>query len=300
MDKKKTLQQYGRVLEQVDLVSYNTMKIHCIADYMVLPDNCNDLKECITFLKENEILFLILGNGSNVILSSKPFHGVVVSTKEMCAIEIYPGIGKCFAEAGAMMPKLAMSSIKNGLKGLEWAASLPGTVGGSVYGNAGCYNSCCQDVLESIRILDEKGDIKEIAATDLEMSYRHSILKEHKDWIILTATFLLEKGNEKESMELIQDRKMRRLATQPLEYPSAGSVFRNPEDVPAGKLIEECGLKNTRIHDAVVSEKHANFIINVGNATGEDVLALMKKVHDTVLEKTGYDLHREQEYIEWE
>lgn len=300
MDKKKTLQQYGRVLEQVDLVSYNTMKIHCVADYMVLPDNCNDLKECITFLKENEIPFLILGNGSNVILSSKPFHGVVVSTKEMCAIEIYPGIGKCFAEAGAMMPKLAMSSIKNGLKGLEWAASLPGTVGGSVYGNAGCYNSCCQDVLESICILDEKGDIKEIAAKDLEMSYRHSILKEHKDWIILTATFLLEKGNEKESMELIQDRKMRRLATQPLEYPSAGSVFRNPEDVPAGKLIEECGLKNTRVHDAVVSEKHANFIINVGSATGEDVLALMNEVHDTVLEKTGYDLHREQEYIEWE
>lgn len=300
MDIKKELKKYGKVLESVDLVTYNTMKVHSIADYLVFPESISDIRQILTFLKENNIKYFILGNGSNVIFSSKPFHGVVISTKEMCAIEIWPGIKKAFAEAGAMMPKLAMESIKYGLKGLEWAASLPGTVGGSVYGNAGCYNSCCADILESITILDENGEIKEIPAKDLHMEYRYSMLKEKKDWIVLTATFLLEKGNEKESMDLIADRRGRRLATQPLEYPSAGSVFRNPIDVPAGKLIEDCGLKNTRVYDAVVSEKHANFIINIGNATGEDIKELMDIVHDDVLEKTGYDLHREQEYIDWE
>lgn len=300
MNLKKELKQYGKVEENADLKKYNTFRVGGKADYIVKPDNAHDVKDLIAFLKENNIPYFILGNGSNVILCSKDYHGVIIVFTEMSAIEVWPHIQTAIAEAGALMPKLAMESVDENLTGLEWAANLPGTVGGSVVGNAGCYNSSCADTLESITVLDENLEMKEIPASELAMGYRTSALKGNKDIIVLVAKFALANGNRKESLELIEDRKQRRLATQPLEYPSAGSVFRNPEDVPAGKLIEDCGLKGTKIGGAMVSEKHANFIINTGDATGEDIKALMNLVHDTVLKQKGYDLHPEQEFMEWE
>ena len=205
-----------------------------------------------------------------------------------------------YAEAGAMLPKLAQESIDKGLTGLEFAISIPGTIGGSVYGNAGAYNSCILDYIESVTVLDENGDVRIIEHEDIDYGYRYSMFKEQKNLIILGAKFFLKEGDKESSLEIIEDRKQRRIATQPLEYPSAGSVFRNPVGDFAGRLIESCNLKGYKIGGAEVSEKHANFIINSNNASGEDIYKLIKHVHSTVLEKTNVDLVIEQEFIDWE
>ena len=205
-----------------------------------------------------------------------------------------------YAEAGAMLPKLAQESIEKGLTGLEFAISIPGTIGGSIYGNAGAYNSCILDYVESVTVMDENYDVKIIEHEDIKYSYRYSMFKDQKNLIILGAKFYLKEGDKENSLAIIEDRRQRRVATQPLEYPSAGSVFRNPDGDFAGRLIEFCQLKGYTIGGAQVSEKHANFIINTNNATGEDVYKLIKYVHDIVLAKTNIDLIIEQEFIDWE
>ena len=297
---KRLLEEYATIEEHVSLKKYNTYRINGTAKYLVSPNSIADLSNVIKILKENNVKYYILGNGSNIVINDREYDGAVIKVDKLNGIEVTPEKQMAYAEAGAMLPKLAQESIDKGLTGLEFAISIPGTIGGSVYGNAGAYNSCILDYVESVTVLDENGDVRVIEHEDITYGYRYSMFKEQKNLIILGAKFFLKEGDKESSLEIIEDRRQRRVATQPLEYPSAGSVFRNPEGDFAGRLIESCNLKGYKIGGAEVSEKHANFIINSNNASGEDIYKLIKYVHSTVLEKTNVDLVIEQEFIDWE
>ena len=313
---KKLLKQFGKVIEDVDLKEHNTFKIGGRATYLVRPDTSADVKDLVTLLKEQDIKFYVLGNGSNVIFSDNYFDGVIIKLDKLCAIEVYGVFGKAFAEAGAMMPSVAAECLEESLEGFEWAVGLPGTVGGSVVTNAGCYGTSTFDILKSVTCIDTEGNFAKFEHDEIEYGYRTTMFKENKSHIILVAEFELKKGNRKVMKERITDRRKRRQKEQPLEYPSAGSIFRNPngEDPTikekiakyklkgpfAGHLIEECGLKGKKIGGAEVSTKHANFIINTGNATANDVKNLIELVHDEVLKKFEIDLIYEQELVNWE
>ena len=290
------LKEYGRVKVDVDLKSYNTYKVSAKAKYLVDVKNEDALASLVKYLNNNNISHFIIGNGSNIVVPNNDFDGVIIKLSELNQISIDDD--EVEVGAGVMLPKLVNETVNNCLKGLEWASGIPGTVGGSVVGNAGAYLSDIFTFITSIRVFDGN-EIKEISKDEIKHSYRYTSFKENKNLIILSVKLKLEKGNSDESLDLMKNRMERRLASQPLEYPSAGSTFRNPEGDYAGRLIEECGLKGKRIGGAMVSEKHANFIINYDNASASDIRELIRLVHDTVLEKTGVDLILEQELIEW-
>ncbi len=297
---KELLENYADVEENVSLVKLNTYHIGGMAKYLVKPNSINDLVEVLKVLKENKVNYFILGNGSNVVLNSKFYEGVVIKLDKINGIEISPELNTAYAEAGAMIGKVALETVNKGLTGLEFSAGIPGTVGGCIYGNAGAYNACIMDYVESVTVIDEDLNINIIKHEDIEYGYRTTMFKEQKKYVIVAAKFYLKDGDKANSLEMIKERQERRAATQPLEYPSAGSVFRNPDGDYAGRLIEFCGLKGARIGGAEVSEKHANFVINKENASSKDVHDLICYIHDTVLDKTNVDLEIEQEFIGWE
>ncbi len=294
------LMNYGSVEEHASLKGLNTYRIGGTARYLLSPNSINDLISTLKILRENNIKYFVLGNGSNVVLNDREYDGAVIRLNKLNGIEIHPDMEMAYAEAGAMLPKLAMDSVNASLMGLEFAAGIPGTVGGSIVGNAGAYNACILDYVSSVTVLDENLNVKVIEHEDIEYSYRTSSFKTSTKYIILAAKFFLKMGDKDNSLEMIENRRVRRLETQPLEYPSAGSVFRNPEGDFAGRLIESCNLKGYKIGGAEVSNKHANFIINKDNATSKDVYELIRYVHDTVKNKTNVDLVIEQEFIDWE
>lgn len=294
------LRKYADVEEHVSLKNLNTYRIDGKAKMLVSPNSVSDLVSVLNVLKKNNQKYFILGGGSNIVLNDREYDGAVIRLNKLNGVEIHPELKMAYAEAGAMLPKLANESIEKGLTGLEFAAGIPGTIGGSIYGNAGAYNACIMDYVSSVTVLDENLEIKTIEHENIEYSYRTSMFKETKKYIILGAKFFLKEGEKQSSLDIIADRRRRRVESQPLEYPSAGSVFRNPEGDFAGRLIESCELKGFNIGGAEVSEKHANFIINKNNATGSDVYKLIKHVHQTVLDKTNVDLVIEQEFIDWE
>jgi len=294
------LKKYGEVITDVSLKSYNTYRIGGLAKYLISPNNVEHLQELVKYLNDNNIKYMVLGNGSNVIFSEKLFDGVIIKLDKLNKIEV-EGLF-ISAEAGIMLPKLVQVAIDNNLKGLEWAQGIPGTVGGSIVGNAGAYKSEICEFLVSITVMDKLGNIKTLTTKGIDFKYRYSSLKDiQKDLIVISAIFGLMPGEKQESLRIINDRRERRLATQPLEYPSAGSVFRNPENDAAGRIIEqEIGFKGKRIGGAEVSQKHANFIINIDNASSNDVKDLIELIHKEVLDKVGIDLIVEQEFINWE
>lgn len=277
------------------LKNLNTYKIDSTAKYLIEVQTLEGLINILSYLNEHNIKHFILGAGSNIVIDDY-FDGAIIKLNGLNKIEVKDNIITC--EAGAMMGALSCASMDHNLTGLEWAINIPGTIGGSIVGNAGAYKKEIFDSLVEIKVLDENLQIKEIKKEEIKHSYRHTDLKE-KPWIVLEATFKLEKGDKEESLALVRDRKERRLATQPLDMPSAGSVFRNPENDHAGRLIEAAGLKGKKIGGAMVSLKHANFIVNTGGATSNDVKNLIKLVHTQVKEKFNVDLVLEQEIIDW-
>ena len=196
--------------------------------------------------------------------------------------------------------KVAREAMKRGLSGLEFASGIPGSIGGAIYMNAGAYKSDMGYITTNVTVLTN--DLKIITLTNAEMDfhYRSSYLQKHKDYICLEVVLKLSKGDKKEIEAITKERRDRRVESQPLEYPSAGSVFRNPEGMYAGKLIEDLGLKGLTKGGAEVSLKHANFIVNKGDATAKDIHDLILFVHDLVLEKYNVDLKIEQEFVNWE
>jgi len=286
----------GKIIENPLMKDYTTYKVGGKAVCIVVPEDEKCLITLLSYLKEYNIKYMILGNGSNVIFNDSGFDGVIVKLDNFNNLTMINN--KIVVGAGYKLNKLALRVSRLGFTGMEFATGIPGTVGGAVYMNAGAYKTDIGYILTSIKVLTPELEIKTMYNKELDFHYRSSFLQKNKDYVCLEATFSLIKGNSDEIIEIIEERKKRRIETQPLEYPSAGSVFRNPEGDFAGRLIEELGYKGKGIGDAKVSEKHANFIINTGSATGEDIKKLICKIKDKVKEKYNIELKIEQEFIE--
>ena len=286
----------GKVEENVSLKKHTTYKVGGNALAFVYPNDIESLIKLMKYLKNNNIKHMILGNGSNVIFKDTTYNGIIIKLDKLNKYKIKENI--IIAESGVNLIPLSFKAIDLSLEGLEFACGIPGSVGGCLYMNAGAYKSDMSNVVKSVKALTPDFKIKTFKNKDLEFDYRDSFFKHHKDYIVLEVTFELKKGKKEDLIELANDRKRRRLESQPLEYPSAGSVFRNPPDNFSGKLIEDLGLKGYSIGGAMVSEKHANFIINYNNATASDIRKLIKYVHTRVKKKYDIDLLIEQEFID--
>lgn len=291
------LENDGDIKENVSLKTLTTLKVGGISKYVFYPKNVTSLKKALTLFKETNINYKIFGNGSNIIPSDKIYDGVIIKLSSLNNLKINDEVIE--VEAGYSLMKLAKEVIKLGLSGLEWANGIPGTIGGAVYMNAGAYKQDMSFVLEKITVLDENMNIVTLNKDELDFSYRHSRLME-ENLICLSATLKLEKKDISLIEEVVNKRKEKRMETQPLEYPSAGSVFRNPFNDFAGRLVEECNLKGKQIGGAMISLKHANFIINKDNATGKDVLDLINLAKKEVKEKFNIELKQEQELFNFD
>ena len=234
---------------------------------------------------------LVLGNGSNVLVSDEGFPGVVLEICEKMNAVHVEGT-KLIAEAGALMSKVARIAYENGLTGFEFAAGIPGTIGGGVVMNAGAYGGELKQVITSVKVMNDQGEIFEIENEQMEFGYRTSLIKK-QPLIVVGVTLQLKKGEKEEIRALMEELAFRRRDKQPLEYPSAGSTFKRPEGYFAGELIMKAGLRGCRIGGAQVSEKHCGFVINTGDGTAQDVLQLMEHVQKTVLETFGVRLEPE-------
>ncbi len=293
--KKKKI---GVLKQMVSLKKYTTYKVGGNAKVMVYPKNEKKLLLLLKKLKEENVKYKILGYGSNLIFSDDDYDGVIIKLDLFDKVKIKDTI--ITAQAGASLVKLSYKAFKEGLTGLEFASGIPGSVGGAVFMNAGAYNSDMGYIVSEVKVITPELKIKTLYNKDLNYKYRNSFLKQNPEYICLQAKMVLRHGDKKLIKELMETRRQKRLLTQPLEYPSAGSVFRNPKDDFAGRLIENCNLKGYFIGGAKVSEKHANFIINCGSASASDIKNLIDYVHDTVKNKTGVDLKIEQEFVNWE
>jgi UDP-N-acetylmuramate dehydrogenase len=288
----------GKITTDAYMNKYTTYHVGGKVLAIVYPKNIEKLIKLIKILREDNIKYKILGNGSNVIFSDEDYDGIIINLSEINHLKIRGTVVK--VGSGYNLILLAYRLSKMGYSGLEFATGIPGTVGGSVYMNAGAYKSDMGYLISEIRVLTPDLKIKTLYNKDLDFHYRTSFLQKNKDYICLEATLVLKYGDKKEIMNLIEDRRKKRLMTQPLEYPSAGSVFRNPDNEFAGHLIEECSLKGKRIGGAIVSEKHANFILNYSNATAKDIRDLIYLVKNEVNKKYGIELKVEQEFVNWE
>ncbi len=289
----------GRVEANVSLSKYTTYRVGGIALAIVYPKSVKKLISLVKLLTGSKIKYKVIGNGSNLLFSDKNFDGVIIKLTELTNIK-FLSYNKIRVEAGYSLPKLSLLVAKKGLAGLEFASGIPGTVGGAIFMNAGAYKSDMGYIVQSVRVLTPDCKIITFENREMDFHYRSSFLQKHPEYICLDAVIKLKKGDKELLDEVIKERRARRIESQPLEYPSAGSVFRNPEGNFAGKLIEDLGLKGYRIGGAMVSEKHANFIINYDNATSADIKNLIDYVHDRVMDEYNIDLKIEQEFVNWE
>lgn len=290
------LSNFGEVIENASLENYNTYGIKTITKYLVKPDSLGHLKSLISYLKENNISYCILGGGSNVIFPDNIFNGVIISLESLNDIKIDKNIVE--VEAGINLGIFVNTCINNSLGGLEYLALIPGTLGGALYGNAGVGTSSIYDYLETITILKDDEFIT-LEKKDIHYSYRHTEFK-NSNVIIVSATFKLYKDDILKLKEIVKENRIKRINSQPLEYKNAGSVFKNPEGDYAGRLIESLGLKGYTIGGAQISEKHANFIINIGSASGKDIRNLIKYIKEKVYDTYKIELELEQIVIDWE
>lgn len=285
----------GKIINDVNLKKYTTYKLNEQAFGIAFPDSIESLIILLRFLKKNDIKHKIIGNGSNLIFTDY-YDGILVKLEEINHLEINDET--VTVGAGYNLIKLAYKVADLGLSGLEFATGIPGTIGGAIYMNAGAYKSDMGYIVKNVTILTPDLEIITMQNKDMDFHYRTSFLMKNSNYICLETSMILEKKDKLEIMEIINDRKKRRLESQPLEYPSAGSVFRNPEGDFAGRLIEAIGYKGKVLNDVAVSEKHANFIINMGNATGKDIKKLILEIKAKVKNEYGIDLKVEQEFVE--
>ncbi len=306
-----------RVKENVFLKDYTTFKIGGKAKYFFVARTRNDFIKAIKASKQLNLPFFILGNGSNVLFSDKRFEGLVIKIKDAkfkiknCVIN---------AEAGTPLFLLVQKAQQHSLSGLQWAVSIPGTIGGAVYGNASAFGKAIGDLVKQVEVLDLKNfKIKKLSKKECKFKYKDSIFKHKKNLIIISVILRLKKGDKEKIKKEIQKFLRIRKETQPLNYPSAGCIFKNlksqiskvkikknllrkfPElrdfiqkgEIPAGYLIDKAGLKGKRIGNAMVSPRHANFIVNLGNATAKDVQKLIADIKKKVKKTFGIELKEE-------
>lgn len=290
------MKEFGIVLENVSLKDYNTYKIGGTAKYIVKPNSIDNLIKLINYLDKNSIKYIVLGKGSNVILPDEDFDGAIILLDSLNKIIINNDIVE--VEAGINLGTFIMNLINNNLGGLENLCGIPGTLGGAIVGNAGCYGNVISDYLIDVTYLED-GIIKTILKKKCNFSYRDSIFKKDKNKIILSCRFKLINSNKDTMLEIVKEHTLKRKNSQPLEYPNAGSVFRNPENTSAGKLIDDLNLKNYHINGAYISNKHANFIINKDNAKSIDIINLINYIKNKVKKETGIELILEQEIVKY-
>lgn len=297
IDLYKELEALAEVEENIPLSKMTTLRIGGVARYVVYPENTLSLQGVMNKLNQYHIPYKVIGKGSNLLCSDEPFDGVIIRLdRYLC--NAYFDNEHLVAEAGCSIIALSYEAMKNELSGLEFASGIPGTVGGVTFMNAGAYKSSMADVIDSVSVYRD-GKIEWIQNADCGFSYRTSIFQKHPDWIILAVKMTLKKGDQKEIRELMDSRRERRMNSQPLDKHSAGSIFRNPEEIPAWKLIEGAGFRGKRIGDAVVSEKHVNFIVNENHASAKDFIALVTDVQKAVKDKYDIDLYMEVEKFNW-
>ena len=314
-----------KIQKNISLSKYTSFKIGGAARYFCVTENVDEIKEALEFAGENKLEVFVLGGGSNLLISDKGFDGLVI---RITNYELRIKNNRIFVGSGLPLIKLVSESIKNNLTGLEWAAGIPGTVGGAVANNAGANGRCMADVVGEVEVL-HKGSTalrglwnqRIFTNKQCQFSYRDSIFKKEKKFIILSAVLKLSKGNQEESKKIILEILKLRKEKQPLEYPSAGSVFKNPvvddnhlaklikeypelkniaknKTVPAGWLIGQIDeLENKKIGSVMISEKHCNFIVNTGNAKAEDVVILISLIKQKVRMYFGIQLKEEVEYM---
>lgn len=296
--KKIEKDEIGKYIENISLSKYTTYKVGGIAKLVVFPKNIDKLILLLKYLKHKKIIYKILGNGSNTLFSDNIFNGVIIKLDCFDYLEI---IGtKVKVGAGYSLMKLSSVVARRSLAGLEFASGIPGTVGGAIYMNAGAYKSDMGYIVSSIKVLTPDFEVITMTNRELDFHYRTSFLQKHKNYICLEATIKLQKGNKELIDQINKERKKRRLETQPLEYSSAGSVFRNPNGMFAGQMIEQLGLKGLCKGGAQISEKHANFIINRENASAKDIKDLIDFTKDAIKDNYNVDLKVEQEFVNWE
>lgn len=288
-----------KIYENVSISKYTTYRVGGICRVMAYPADVSELIKLLKLLKSRNVKYKILGNGSNLLFSDKEYDGFLIKLNSFDTLTFF-GNNKIKVGAGYSLIKLSLMAAKKGLTGLEFASGIPGTVGGAVFMNAGAYKSDMGYVVETVKVLTPNLEIINLENKEMNFHYRSSFLQTHRDYVCLEIILKLNVGKREAIEDVIRERRERRVASQPLEYPSAGSVFRNPEGGFAGQLIEESGLKGMTKGGAMISDKHANFVINYKDATSSDIKYLIDLAHDTVLEKYNVDMKIEQEFVNWE
>lgn len=291
------LNSLGIVKENVSIKTITSFKIGGISKFVFYPNSINSLKESIIFLNDNKVDFKVWGMGSNILASDNDYDGVIIKLDQMLNnLQIDENI--VTVDAGVSLIALAYKTCLLGLSGFEYATGIPGSVGGALYMNAGAYKHDTYEILNRVYVL-KNNDFVWMNKDEIQFSYRHTSFCENKDWIILKAEFILKKGDISEIDRIVNDRKQRRTQSQPLNYPSAGSVFRNPTNISAWQVIDDIGLRGKQIGGAMFSEVHSNFIINVDHAKSNDVYELIQLAIRLSKEKLNIDLVPEVEFFNW-
>nr|WP_041272007.1 UDP-N-acetylmuramate dehydrogenase [Desulfitobacterium hafniense] len=283
----------GRIEHRYPLQKLNTWRIGGLAETVCWPESEEELREIWLKCQEQGIPFRLFGRGSNVLFPDEGLPGVTVISTGL-AQSVWDS-ERVTVGAGYSLARLSQEAADRGLTGLEFARGIPGTVGGAVVMNAGAHGGSIQDILEEVKILAPEGEVQRLAKEDIQFGYRECSLRDQA--IVLEGVFHLKPGDPDVIQATMSENLARRKAAQPLELPNAGSVFRNPPGGSAGRLIEEAGWKGKRLGGAQVSSKHANFIVNQGNATARDVLALIREIQKDVHHQFGVELKTEVRYI---
>lgn len=271
---------------------HTSFKIGGTCYMFIVPSSTDHISDIIKIANRSNIKYMTLGKGSNVLFSDTGYDGVIINIgHNLYDIKLVDDT-KIYCSAGISLDKLCLYAMENSLTGLEFGYGIPGSVGGAVYMNAGAYGGEIRDVVESVDYIDDKGNLLSCSGDDLDLSYRHSFFTD-KQYCIVGCTINLSLGEKSIISDKMDDLMERRRSKQPLEYPSAGSTFKRPVGSYASALIDQCGLKGLRVGGAMVSEKHAGFVINYDNATCDDVVTLVGKVQDIVRQETGFELECE-------
>lgn len=281
----------SRILKDVSMKEHTSFKVGGNARYLVLPETIGEIVFTVSVCKEHNIKYYIMGKGSNLIVTDDGYDGVIIKLGEYFN-EVTVGENTIYAQSGALMSIVAAKALQNTLEGLEFGSGIPGTVGGAVAMNAGAYGGEMSQITESVKVMDEKGIVQRLNKKQLNFGYRQSIFQ-NAQYLILEVEMKLNKGQYENIRSAMKEMTEKRMQKQPLNYPSAGSVFKRPEGHYAGKLIEDAGLKGLSVGGARVSPLHAGFIINEGNATSQDIINLIAIVKNTVYEKFGIMLKEE-------
>ena len=295
LEKLQKMLGEAKVLVKEPMAAHTTFRIGGPADYFVMPETVEELANVLKLCREEKVPYFILGNGSNLLVGDKGFSGVVIQLyKNFDGLSVEGT--RVTAKSGAMLIRVAKEAAKAGLTGLEFASGIPGTIGGAMVMNAGAYGGEMKDVVTSVTVLTQNGDIKTLSGEEMNFRYRGSVVEE-EGYIVLEAVMELAEGKLEEIQARIEELSVQRRTKQPIEYPSAGSTFKRPEGYFAGKLIQDANLRGYQVGGAQVSEKHCGFVINAGGATAADVMQLMQDVSDRVKEQFGVTLEPEVKRI---